>query len=303
MSKDADFASAAMMRLVVAGLTAQGIRVPGPAPAGAHVERTSKSDVLDHVITRFGPKAILSIADAVPSLPPEPIVIALRNAHSVPDLLDRWGRLEVFSHACHRVDVTHVSPTQVELHHISLRADAPTTLAESLLVLGLLTRLCEFAGAQNVTLVDHAGHVWRCAGAWFTQKPGATLGPLVLSFDEDAFGQTSAPPPETDPDSLRQIMADDPVRRWSVASLADQAGMSERSLQRFLTNRSTSFSRLLSEARLQAAATRLCSPFNISLAEIGFLSGYADQAHFSRDFKRAVGTTPKAYQAAFRTEA
>ena len=35
------------------------------------------------------------------------------------------------------------------------------------------------------------------------------------------------------------------------------------------------------------------------LAEIGFIAGFADQAHFARTFSRAVGTTPSGYRADF----
>jgi hypothetical protein len=66
-----DFASAAMMRLVAAGLSRQGISVV-PTSATAHVPLAAKRDVLGDVLARHGPLAILSIADAAPSMPPNP---------------------------------------------------------------------------------------------------------------------------------------------------------------------------------------------------------------------------------------
>ena len=97
-----DFASAAMMRLVAAGLSRQGISVPVPTSATAHVPLASKRDVLSEVLARHGPLAILSIADAAPSMAPEPVVQALTHAKDMPDLMDRWHRLERFSHGRHR---------------------------------------------------------------------------------------------------------------------------------------------------------------------------------------------------------
>ena len=35
------------------------------------------------------------------------------------------------------------------------------------------------------------------------------------------------------------------------------------------------------------------------LAEVGFLCGYADQAHFTREFRRRVGLPPERYRRAF----
>jgi AraC-like DNA-binding protein len=58
------------------------------------------------------------------------------------------------------------------------------------------------------------------------------------------------------------------------------------------------YSRLLSEARCRAAAWRLLHT-DWSIAEIGFLSGYSDQPHFTRDLQRRVGVTPAAYRQEF----
>jgi len=60
-----------------------------------------------------------------------------------------------------------------------------------------------------------------------------------------------------------------------------------------------SFSRLVSEARLQVAASHLCDGNGPGLAEIAFLAGFSDQAHFARTFSRAVGVTPSSYRANF----
>jgi AraC-like DNA-binding protein len=81
--------------------------------------------------------------------------------------------------------------------------------------------------------------------------------------------------------------------------LAAETGASPRTLQRRLTERSISFSRLVTEARVEVAATHLCKANGPGLAEIGFIAGFADQAHFARTFSRAVGTTPSGYRADF----
>ena len=60
-----------------------------------------------------------------------------------------------------------------------------------------------------------------------------------------------------------------------------------------------SFSRLVTEARVEVAAMHLCRANGPGLAEIGFIAGFADQAHFARTFSRAVGTTPSSYRADF----
>ena len=304
--KGQDFASAAMMRLVVLGLKQQGISVPVSAPNGAHVQRFQKSDVLTGVNALHGPRAILAIADAARSMAPEPVVQALSRAHDIPDLMDRWHRLERFSHGRHTVAVEHLGPAGMRLTHRSLDNGPAPSIAESLLVLGLLAILAEMVGSTEVTLATETGEVWRKNGAWHDPVLPAMLESVIMT--PAASSKPDPVKPATDDSTylsgdpvaeLRNIMVADPLRRWTLADLAAEAGASPRTLQRRLGERSASFSRLVCEARVQVAAAHLCKAQGPALAEIGFIAGFADQAHFARTFNRAVGTTPSSYRADF----
>jgi hypothetical protein len=112
-----DFASAAMMRLVAAGLARQGIALLGPPPRGARVARPRKRDTLATLLALHGPVAILSIADAARHMPPEPVVQALLGARDTGDLLDRWRRLERFSHGRHTVETQDLGDSSFRLFH------------------------------------------------------------------------------------------------------------------------------------------------------------------------------------------
>jgi AraC-like DNA-binding protein len=94
------------------------------------------------------------------------------------------------------------------------------------------------------------------------------------------------------------LLAADPGRAWTVAALAQEVACSPRHLQRQLQAQQVSFSALLSQARLTHAAKHLVSTPQ-SAAEIGYACGYADQAHFNREFKRHTAFTPLAYRAHF----
>lgn len=299
--KGQDFASATMMRLIAAGLARQGISVPLPPLPGARVPISQKRDVLDAIMTDHGPLAILSVADAARHMPPEPVVLALTRAQGMDDLFDRWHRLERFSHGRNTVEIRCLDRGRFQLTHRAQDGGPPPSSAESLLVLGLLTILAEMTGPAEVTLTSAAGDVWRSNGAWRNPLMTSSVGSVIL---------TASPVPKPahidetgwvhDPVAcLRQRLVADPVRRWTVAGLAAEAGASPRTLQRRLTRRSLSFSRLVSETRVQNAATHLCDANGPGLAEIGFLAGFCDQAHFARTFNRAVGTTPGMYRADF----
>ena len=77
----------------------------------------------------------------------------------------------------------------------------------------------------------------------------------------------------------------------SVARVAKEIGVSQRTLQRLLmreTNRSPAYWLMLARAR--KAARSLADP--IPLIEIADFFGYADQAHMSREFKRWFNISP-----------
>ena len=300
-SDETDFASAAMMRLVAAGLSRQGISIPVPTSATAHVSLGDKRDVLCAVLTQHGPLAILKITDAAPLMAPEPVVQALTRATDMPDLMDRWHRLERFSHGRHTVDGEQLGEDSFRLTHRARHNGSPPRPVESLLVLGLLTILAEMTGSTDVTMKTDAGAVWRSEGKW--HDPGTTQGISSVVLTAAAASRTVEVhnnSPETDlVTRLRSRLVADPVRRWTLANLATETGTSPRTLQRRLTEKSASFSRLVTDARIEVAATQLCKAKGSSLAEIAFIAGFADQAHFARIFSRTVGTTPSSYRADF----
>ncbi len=298
-TENPDFASAAMMRLVRHGLALQGIDAPHLATAGAHVERGAKSALMQSVLETHGPGAILRIGDAVADLPPQPLAQALLLADTVHDLMARWHRVERFSHGSHRVATRALAAHQVGLSHRSRLAGATPSPAETLLVFGVLTGFAETALGQPATVSTGSGAVWRRDGRWTERAGHGAPEPVALTCMPRP-ARDPDPKPQTDRiDSLRVELAQDPVKRWKIDDVARNAGLSVRSLQRMLASRSLSFSALIAETRLETAGRYLCDKDGPGLTEIGFLSGYSDQAHFTRAFKKSVGTTPAAFRADF----
>ena len=85
-----------------------------------------------------------------------------------------------------------------------------------------------------------------------------------------------------------------------VAQVCEAFGLTERGLQRLVSRRLGLTPKwLISRRRLQEAAERLRTD-SCSLSEMAALLGYADQAHFIRDFSRVTGTTPGRFAAAHR---
>jgi len=84
------------------------------------------------------------------------------------------------------------------------------------------------------------------------------------------------------------------VRR--VCDLVQASGRSERTLHRlFARYVGASPAWVIRRYRLRAAAERLTAHPPADVREVAWELGYADQAHFIRDFRATIGVTPGAY--------
>ena len=109
--------------------------------------------------------------------------------------------------------------------------------------------------------------------------------------------------PADDPmfDLIQEIVRD-MLRRAPevrVATIARDHGVSERTLQRVFRERvGVGPKWVLRRYRLHTAAERIGAEGADDLAGLAHELGYADQAHFSNDFRQAVGLQPRAYAVA-----
>lgn len=83
----------------------------------------------------------------------------------------------------------------------------------------------------------------------------------------------------------------------NVADVAARLGLSARTLQRRLAVQGHAFQDLVDEAR-QDLAVRLLRRTDYALAEVAFLTGFAEQSAFTRAFKRWRGETPANFRRA-----
>jgi AraC-like DNA-binding protein len=83
----------------------------------------------------------------------------------------------------------------------------------------------------------------------------------------------------------------------NISEIVRKTGIEERRLQRiFRTDVGISPKEVVRRFRLQDAAERLLKDRNLSCSDLAFELGYADQAHFTKDFKSVIGRTPGEYQ-------
>ncbi|MFT0800016.1 helix-turn-helix domain-containing protein [Bacillus swezeyi] len=79
--------------------------------------------------------------------------------------------------------------------------------------------------------------------------------------------------------------------RPDIQTVASELGMSDRTLQRRLTDEGTSFKQLLTQVRHEQAREYLADP-SLDIKEVAFLIGYEDQNSFYQAFRLWEGDTP-----------
>lgn len=280
-----DFAAAAMLRLIRRGLQAQGLPAPPPPRAPALVPLADKRALLHALMQRHGPAVLLRIGEAVQDAPDEPTLTALTAARDPADLIARWQRLERFVHSRHRVQVLAAGAGWMRLRHASTMAGEPPLPAEDLLVWGLLVALLRRIGTAAVAH-DLAG---RSEATELVQIRWQPAVPAAGRMPPAAADTVAA---------ARARLAADCAAPWSLARLAADLGLAPRTLQRRLAGEGSHFSALWTEVRL-AASARMLADGAESTAQIGYLCGFADQAHFTRCFRRHTALTPARYRSEF----
>lgn len=316
-----EFASAAMVKLLSAAMRRQGMQVPSFDARAAHVSLDTKRELVGAAVAQGGLACLVGLGRGIEHIAGDATYQALAPARDAADLLARWNRLERYVHSDHRIRVAQAGPRQLVLVHEARRAGQRPWPAESLVVLGVIVAALELIGVSGLQAhvagtrlhpagPDLPGRDWRPGEV----GPGGNAGWQTWQLDWD--GQAVRPQAGHTPASSVPADLCDPlpwiepartVARHLLADLAAPASLSEaarrvgcapRTLQAALQRGGLSYTSVVSEARTRAAAWWLAHSAR-SVAEVGFLCGFADQPHFTREFSRRVGVTPAKYRQAF----
>ena len=313
-----DFASAALLRVLAQGMRDLGLDperdTPMPAGQGATVTLDEKRRLVASALAQGGIGCLALLGRGLHHRAGEPTHRALLAARDVTDLFARWARLERYIHSRPRVDLLDLASGSARLVHLSRVGGPPPLPAEDLVVLGVLLALLEALGAEGVVArvgdvpvyprpgvpaLAEAAQQGR-TGAWLITWGAFTVGSASATGGAAATAPDVQPPPGW-PALARdgfQTLCADLASPLSLPALARALGLAPRSLQRSLSQAGLSFAQLLAEARCRSAAGWLIKTAT-PVAEVGYLCGYADQPHFTRDFRDRVGMTPLRYRSAF----
>jgi len=306
-SKNVAFASQAMMDILRAGAKLNGFVIEPTANAvnQSKVPITSKRALLQAFVDKYGIENILKLGQGVSQLLHTPLSMALLVGSEPQSLLSKWHRLERYVHALHYTE-SDFSQGQINIKHLSRGEELPT-LVEDLAVMSVLCALLSYCGASKITLSGQADSetllfdfetqttlcesIQACSSWVIRYEPCARHKqnslPLFANEDEQALLASWQ-------SKVEQAIIATGFVETTIDKVAMQLCVSARSLQRHLQQENLKFAQLLQQERVKYAA-KLLMQKQTSLAEIGFLCGFSDQAHFTRIFSQCNGMTPKAY--------
>ena len=294
-----DFASTAILRLISNELNNRGFDAPDFRQFEGKTKRFYKRDLLRAALAELGPQAILSIGAGIHRMPVSPITTVFMAADSPFDLLARWQRMESYFHGRHRVKIIAKTEHSASLEHYSLSGHRPSP-GEDLVVAGLLAELLKVVGCRSLSMSIGA------PGVVVLQNGALKNGPILLKLTHRwqlrwaAFvtsGKTvnfQSQQQVDIVDNVTSLLAPDLSKSWRVATVARLLGISTRSLQRSLAAVGTNFQQILRGVRADKAAELLGNP-EFTLSGVGYVCGYSDQAHFSREFKLRFNLSPSEY--------
>lgn len=261
----------------------------------------TKERLVARVMEQHGPGLLLSVGHYLSDADETPTLSVLTRSPDPAVLAEKWMRLERYYHATHRTQIAG----EEEWVCKRISQGQPATPGENWLIAGLLL------GLVASVIGDKCGIEVADAAADFNELKEA---PFISGDTAERFriywaGKLpSAPLAGVGSDTadslalahrLADIMVADIGRSWKVGDAARALALSSRSLQRRLGEEGRNFSGVLRRARMREA-TRLLTDSDTALSEIGYCCGYADQAHFQRDFLRATNITPRDFRQSFR---
>jgi len=259
-----------------------------------------KRQLVELVMKKHGPGLLMSVGQSLP-VPDEFPVLEILVRSGAPDILaQKWMRLERYFHASHRTEISTVG-----LHSLSCNRTStaePATLGENALIAGLLLGLVGAMGCEECYLQCGDQVIKPADLPDVSLAPDDNLQTFTILWSprddiewKEAEGASEVSSATDMAEKLADLLSDDIGRSWRLCDAAKALGLSQRSLQRYLTAQGRTFSTVLRRARMRQA-TQLLTRSNVPLSEIGYCCGYADQAHFQRDFLRATNITPRVFR-------
>ncbi len=282
----------------------------GPSPP-------DKMLLLQELMDAKGPEAILSLPENIPedALYSSLLYIFLNSASPI-ELMEKFNRYDRYFHPTRRVELRASGPNFVDVENVADIDDKPRAV-EELFLCGVLSYILSRNGCQGMEVewlsvcTESLLHVltamdvlpppleqhtrWR-----FTWREHNRRGQIAgldqfLSSYAEPFRHSSK---VRVTEMVEKFLENDLGRKPGMAVAADMLGMSVRSFQRKMREEGTTYTRLFNELRIKVAS-RMLRHSTASVTEVGFVCGFRDSSHFSREFKKVQQMSPKSYRESY----
>jgi AraC-like DNA-binding protein len=309
-ASDDDMTGSALVKLMEASFRRQRLNLPRLKirKDGAHASLTDKVTVAETVLRLYGPGPLLNVGASISEMARDPLGAALLCAPSGRSLFDRWQRLERYVHTRHPIVMFDVTDSTARLDHQG-DLDDPPSVAINFVLAGLFAHLLLAIGCQHVKLA--IGHKKQavpieldlfngCAaqinsrdtGLWhydWKEAPQHSMLPRLDATASNKAGRQLS-------GQLYEFIKHDLLHIWSLAQAAAILAVSQRTLQRRLSDEGLTLTALRRRAQIESASRHLLSE-RVSLSAIGYVCGFSDLPHFTRVFRKHVGMPPSAFRA------
>ena len=282
----------------------------------AQVSGTLKRDVLNEAYLKKGAHQLLKIGQGIRQAEYDPLWHAALCSASPGVLFEKWQRFETYAHSDNRVRITQRSQNQATFGRYCVDGSVPSA-PENLLICGLFIGILQQIGCSGMhctMALKGDGHYTIFQDGHFVlpENTHALFSASWVIEWRDFLPQrrtTECEAVQPDPEWLRyghritdatliaaaRQLRQDITRQWKVAELAQELGLSVRSLQRKLRKDDFSFSLLVQLVRIHEAC-RLLKDSDTPITLISFYTGFCDSAHFAREFRACTGMTPSRYR-------
>ncbi len=277
-----------------------------------------KSLLLQELMVSRGPEILLELPDHVPeNAMSSSLLYLLLNSSSPKELAEKFTRYDRFLHPAGRLELRESDADFLVIENVVYDHET-SSAADELFFCGAVKYMLERIGCQGIKVE------WLAASTEELAKVLVTMNisePPVEKFTSwrfqwcehrvrgyirglDEFLATYAEPfimPRKMKvlDMVEKFMELDLGSKPGMEVIADMLGMSVRKFQRVLREEGTTYTRLYNELRIKVAS-RMLRQSDTNVTEIGFVCGFRDSAHFSREFKKVQQISPKRYRELFK---
>lgn len=277
-----------------------------------------KEMLLQELMDAQGPNAVLELSEHFPeNTSSSPLVYLLLNSPGPEAMIKKLTLYDRHFHPTRRFELCESGSNHVVTENVACPDDKPS-VPDELFLCGAVKTMLTLLGCEGLHVEWSAvcseqmqqvlkslnipppsigkNTQWRFSWNKYKRRDQITgLDDFLISNTEPftISNKTSVT------HLVEKLLEMDLTTRPSMQDVAVKLGMSVRTFQRKMREEGITYSRLYNKLRIKTAS-RLLRQTDTSLTEIGFICGFSDSAHFSREFKKVQMMTPKTYRETYQ---